>query len=88
MYLDINYGLYRTNQTFIVELGFLGVRSDEVLSHLDNCSVLWSGGTKKGLRKIAISSGQGSTAGPWMYTESNKLIICMSITPGSKWRRD
>ena len=25
---------------------------------------------KKGLRKIAIGSEQGSTAGPWMYTES------------------
>ena len=28
-YLDINDGHYRTNQTFIVELGFLGVHSDE-----------------------------------------------------------
>ena len=28
-YLDINNGHYRTNQTFIVELGFLGVHSDE-----------------------------------------------------------
>jgi hypothetical protein len=29
MYLDINYGLYGTNQTFILGLGFLGVYSDE-----------------------------------------------------------
>uniref|UniRef100_A0A674BY08 Transforming growth factor beta regulator 1 n=1 Tax=Salmo trutta TaxID=8032 RepID=A0A674BY08_SALTR len=36
-----------------------------VLSHLDYCSVVWSGATK---RTIAISSEQGSTAGPWMYT--------------------
>jgi hypothetical protein len=28
-YLDINDGLYRTKQTFIVDLGFLGVHSDE-----------------------------------------------------------
>ena len=28
-YLDINDGHYRTKQTFIVELGFLGVHSDE-----------------------------------------------------------
>ena len=28
-YLDINHGLYQTNQTFIVELGFLGVHSNE-----------------------------------------------------------
>ena len=28
-YLNINNGHYRTNQTFIVELGFLGVHSDE-----------------------------------------------------------
>ena len=28
-YLDINYGHYRTKQTFIVELRFLGVHSDE-----------------------------------------------------------
>jgi hypothetical protein len=28
-YLDINDGHYRTNQTFMVELGFLGVHSDE-----------------------------------------------------------
>ena len=28
---DINDGLYGTNQTFIVELGFLGVYSDEDL---------------------------------------------------------
>jgi hypothetical protein len=27
--LDINDGHYRTNQTFNVELGFLGVHSDE-----------------------------------------------------------
>ena len=27
--MDINDDLYRTNQTFIVELGFLGVHSDE-----------------------------------------------------------
>ena len=27
--MDINYGLFRTKQTFIVELGFLGVHSDE-----------------------------------------------------------
>jgi hypothetical protein len=27
--LDINYGHYRTKQTFIVELGFPGVHSDE-----------------------------------------------------------
>ena len=25
----LNYGLYGTNQSFIVELGFLGVPSDE-----------------------------------------------------------
>ena len=29
MYLDINEGLYRTNQKCIVELGFLGVHTDE-----------------------------------------------------------
>ena len=28
-YLDLNNGHYRTKQTFIVELGFLGVHSDE-----------------------------------------------------------
>ena len=28
-YLDITDGHYRTNQTFMVELGFLGVHSDE-----------------------------------------------------------
>ena len=28
-YLDINNGHYRTNQAFIVKLGFLGVHSDE-----------------------------------------------------------
>ena len=28
-YLDINNGHYRTNKAFIVELGFLGVHSDE-----------------------------------------------------------
>ena len=28
-YLDMNIGHYRTNQAFIVELGFLGVHSDE-----------------------------------------------------------
>jgi hypothetical protein len=41
-----------------------------VLSHLDYSTVVWSGATKKGLRKIAIGSEQGSTVGPWMYTES------------------
>ena len=28
-YLDITDGHYRTNKTFMVELGFLGVHSDE-----------------------------------------------------------
>ena len=28
-WLDINYGLYGTNQSFLAELGFLGVPSDE-----------------------------------------------------------
>ena len=40
-----------------------------VLSHLDYCSVVWSGATKKD-RKIVIGSEQGSMAGPWMYSES------------------
>ena len=35
-YLDINDGLYRTKQTFIVELGFLGVHSDEDPQRLVN----------------------------------------------------
>ena len=43
---------------------------------------------KKGLRKIAIGSELGGNAGPWMYTGELTLIICMSISPGSKWRRD
>jgi hypothetical protein len=35
--------------------------------------------------KIAIGSEQDITAGPWMYTELI-LILCMSISPASKWR--
>ena len=31
------------------------------------CSVMWAGATKN---NVAIGSEQGSTAGPWMYTES------------------
>ena len=50
------------------------------MSHLDHCSIVWSGATKRhfvrdkeGLCQIAIGSEQGSMAGPWMYTESIKV---------------
>ena len=55
---------------FLTTLSARQVLQALVLSHLDYCSVVWSGATKKGFRKIAIVSEQGSTAGPWMYTES------------------
>ena len=55
---------------FLTTLSTRQVLQALVLSHLDYCSVVWSGATKKGLRKIAIGPEQGSTAGPWMYTES------------------
>ena len=55
---------------FLTTLSTRQVLQALVLSHLDYCSVVWSGATKKRFRKIAISSEQGSTAGPWMYTWS------------------
>jgi hypothetical protein len=54
---------------FLTTLSTRQVLQALVLSHLDHCSVVWSGATKKLLRKIAIGSEQGSTASPWMYTE-------------------
>ena len=42
---------------------------------------------KRTFAKIAIGSELGSTAGLWMYTELI-VILCMPISPGSKWRRD
>ena len=73
--------------TFLTTLSTRQVLQALVLSHLDYCSVLWSGATKKDLGKLQLvqnraarlalrtgqhgrPSGQGSTAGPWMYTES------------------
>ena len=56
--------------TFFTARSTMQVLQALVLSHLNWCSVVWSGATKKGLRKIAIGSEQGSTAGPWIYTES------------------
>ena len=52
---------------FLTTLSTRQVLQALVLSHLDYCSVVWSGATKK---DSGISSEQGSTAGPWMYTES------------------
>ena len=48
---------------FLITLSTRQVLQALVLSHLDYCSVVWSGATKK-------DSEQVSTAGPWMYTES------------------
>jgi hypothetical protein len=53
--------------TFLTTLSTRQVLQALVLSHLDYCSVVWSGATK---RKIAIASEQGSTAGPSMNTET------------------
>ena len=54
--------------TFLTALSTRQVLQALVLSHLDYCSVVWSGATKK--EKIAIGPEQGSTSGHWMYTES------------------
>jgi hypothetical protein len=56
--------------TFLTVLSTRQLLQALVLSHLDYCSVVWSGATKKGLRKMPIGSEQGSTASPWTYTES------------------
>ena len=55
---------------FLTTLSTRQVLQALVLLHLDYCSVVWSGATKKGHRKIAIGSEQGSMASPWMYTEN------------------
>jgi hypothetical protein len=47
---------------------FLTLSTRQVLQALLFSRVVRS--HKKGLRKIAIGSEQGSTVGPWMYTES------------------
>jgi hypothetical protein len=57
----------------------LSTRQVLVLSHLFSRVVRCH---KKGFRKIAISAEQGSTAGELI------LIICMSISPVSKRKRD
>jgi hypothetical protein len=49
---------------FLTSLSTRHVLQALVLLHLDYCSVVWSGATKKGLREIAIGSEQGSTSGP------------------------
>ena len=48
---------------FSTTLSTMQVPQAIVLLHLDYCSVVWSGATKR-------DSEQGSTVGPWMYTES------------------
>jgi hypothetical protein len=70
--------MIRWCSTFLTALSTRQVLQALVLLHLDYCSVVWSGATS--------GSEQGSTAGPWMCTELI-LIVCMSISPGSKWRR-
>ena len=59
--------MIRRCSTFLTALSTRQVLQALVLSHLDYCSVVWSGATK---RDFAIGSEQGSTAGPWMYTDS------------------
>ena len=51
---------------FLTTLSTRQVLQVLVLSHLDYCSVVWSGATKK---DFAIGSEQGNTADPWIYTE-------------------
>ena len=54
-----------------------------VLSHLDYCSVVWSGATKRDLQLAQNRAAQLALG----CTQSSN-IINMSISPGSKWRRD
>ena len=56
-----------------------------VLSHLDYCSVVWSGATKKDLGKLLLAQNRATRLD--VHRELI-LIICMSISPGWKWRRD
>ena len=53
-----------------------------VLSHLDYCSVVWLSATKENCNWL-ITGQHG-----WPVNVHRELtIICMSISPGSEWRR-
>jgi hypothetical protein len=54
-----------------------------VLLHLFYCSAMWSGATK---RDFAFGTGQHGW--PLHLHRQLILIVCMSISPGSKWGRD
>ena len=57
---------------FLTTLSTRQVLQVLVLSHLDYCSVVWSGATKRDLN---------------VHGELT-LMMCMSISHSSKWRRD
>ena len=56
----------------------------QVLSHLDYCAVVWC--HKEGLNCNWLRTGQHGW--PLDVHKQLTLIICMSICPGGKWRRD
>jgi hypothetical protein len=58
-----------------------------VLSHLDYCPVVWSGASKRDLGNYNyLRTGQHSW--PLEVHRELTLIICMSISHDSKWKRD
>ena len=71
---------------FFLTLSTRHVLQALVLPHLDYCSVVWSGATKRDLVKLQLAPN-----GAALLLDVRRelaLIICMSISPGSKWRRD
>ena len=71
---------------FLTTLSTRQVLQALVLSHLDYCSVVWSGATKKDLGNCNwLRTGQHG----WpLDVHRELLIICMPISPGWKWRKD
>ena len=56
------------------------------VSHLDYCSVVWSNATKRDLGKLKLAQNRAARLALGCTQRAN--IKNMSISPGSKWRRD
>jgi hypothetical protein len=72
---------------FLTSLSTRQVLRPTFCSNLDYCLVVWSGATKRDLGNCNwLRTGQQSW--PLVVHHELTLIICMSISPGSKWWRN
>jgi type IV secretory pathway TraG/TraD family ATPase VirD4 len=78
--MGISLSIIKCGSALLTTLSTRQVLQARVLLHLDYCSVVWSGTTKMDLGKLQNGSEQGSTAGPWVYTEiKHESFACLSL---------